>query len=120
MRQILFAVLALASFLCASEPPKGLGALITTQMLDATTAVSFYEHGVSMSTLDPKTMEVATSYATADAPQLSTSWVSGGVTHTVTTSMPSTSPSNQQITQALARHKRIVDAMKALYPPAQP
>ena len=119
MRNLLFVMLAMAGTLLASEPPKALGALLSTDMVDATTVVSFYEHGVGMTTLDVDTLEMETSFAMedADAPTLTTTWSSGGVSHTVTTSLPSQSPSAIQITRAMARHHRLVTAMQGLYPP---
>lgn len=119
MRNLLSVMLAMAGTLFASDPPKALGALLSTDMVDATTVVSFYEHGVGMTTLDIDTLEMETSYAVedVDAPTLTTTWTSGGINHTVTTQLPSQTPSAIQITRAMARHHRLVTAMQALYPP---
>ena len=122
MRHFLFVALALASTLFAAEPPtKQLGDIYAKHVLDATHVMCFHERGVSLAELNVKTGVVEYSTAIADYPSLTTSWKdAGGITHEVTTPLPTGSPSAGQILTAITRHKRLVDAMKGVYPPAQP
>jgi len=113
---VLTFVLALASVLPAAEPPN-LGAVVTTQMVDATTVAQFHERGVSFAHLDLATLEVTTSYATQAPPIFTTSYRDiHGVTQTVTTQ--ATGTSQQAILTAIKTHKTALRVMQSMFPPA--
>ena len=95
--------------------------------------VTQYDDGsmVAMSVVDPG--EIVTSYADATTkqspiqeqgpqaptPTLTTSWTDkSGVVHTVSTPIPSTTPSGLQ--KASALHNTLVDIMQGAHPPRPP
>lgn len=121
MRHLIFLVLALASFLPASQPPE-LGALLDRQLIDPLTVVSYHEHGLDYASLDPETMEVTHTYAvTLGPPAVTTRWTdTQGLVHEVTTDFPTQNPTTAQIHATLQKHIEIVTAMKAVFPPQGP
>lgn len=119
MRNVVFALLAMVSPLVATDPPN-VGAVVTTQMVDATTVVQFHERGVSIVQLDVDTMECLTSYVLASAPPtFTTSYKdTSGNEQTVTTTASSSTEIGIQ--NALKAHQRSLRLLQAAFPPMPP
>lgn len=89
---------------------------------------SMHENGMLSAVLvSPETGDISISVADeegdhqdpAPVPHLSTSWRDrNGMTHTVTTPVPSSTPSG--VRAAMATHQTLVNTMQAVYPPAGP
>lgn len=127
MLRFLYAVLFMTATLIASPIPSGgeptKAPIMVSWVVGDAQVINLHVDGemtlcgLSEGRLEAKIL----SFTTTDPQVLSTSWVSNGNTHTVTTPLPNiTNPTPQQIAAVIQRHQLLVSAMQAAYPPDPP
>lgn len=136
MRNLLFVIAA--ALMCVALPSQDLlfdakwdfapdSSMVSSQQLDGAVLTTWSDGLVLLVANDLSTYSVSSMsdetnrvpqgpILDAQTPMLTTTWTdANGVTHTVQTPIPSTTPSG--LTKAIDLHNQLVAALQALYPP---